>query len=78
MQDKKDAEAKAEKERLDKIEAEKKEAEKLAKAPIKKQMENWVNSFNLPNLNLENAKKTEIIETFEKFKTWAKQQIENL
>ena len=78
LQDKKDAEVKAERERLDKIEAEKKEAEKLAKAPIKKQMENWVNSFNLPNLNLENAKKTEIIETFEKFKKWAKKEIENL
>lgn len=78
LQAKKDAEIKAENERLAKIEAEKKEAEKLAKAPIKNQLTIWVDSFSIPKTNVDNATSKEIIAKFEAFKTWAKTQIENL
>lgn len=75
---KKEAEEKAEKQRLDKIESERKEAEKLSKAPIKKQMSVWVNSFELPRINLDNETSKEIIVKFESFKKWSLSQIENL
>ena len=68
---KKDAEEKS------KIEAQK-EAEKLAKAPIKKQLTIWVDSFELPNTNIDNETSKEIIEKFESFKKWSKSIIEKL
>lgn len=75
---KKEAEAKAEADRLAEIERQKKEADKLAKAPIKKQLSVWVDSFLIPELNIDNEKKTLITEKFEAFKKWAKAEIENL
>jgi colicin import membrane protein len=75
---KKEAEAKAETDRLAEIERQKKEADKLAKAPIKKQLSVWVDSFLIPELNIDNEKKTLITEKFEAFKKWAKAEIENL
>lgn len=78
---KKEAEEKAEKERIKKLEAERKEAEKLAKAPIKKQLNNWVDGFNidLPNSELlNNETALEIKNKFEVFKNWAKTQVNNL
>jgi hypothetical protein len=75
---KKDAEEQAEKDRLAKIEADKKEAEKLAKAPIKKQLENWVNLFESPISPMQHEKVTLILEKFETFKKWSKEQIESL
>lgn len=75
---KKDAEHKAEllkqSERL-KAEA---EAEKLAKAPIKKQLSTWVNSFELPTTNVDNEVSKEVKEKFEAFKKWANNQVNNL
>lgn len=78
-------ELKAEKDRQAKVLAEQKaaqekaekEAEKLAKAPIKKQLSVWVNSFEIPK-TIENQTASEIIAKFEAFKTWALNQVESL
>lgn len=75
---KKEAEAKAEMDRLAEIERQNKEADKLAKAPIKKQLSIWVDGFSIAEINIDNDKKTLIKEKFESFKKWAKQEIENL
>lgn len=75
---KKDAEIKAEKERLEAEKLAKLEAEKLAKAPIKKQLNVWVDSFEIKQTSIEHAKTTEIIAKFESFKKWAKNEIENI
>ena len=53
-------------------------AEKLAKAPIKKQLSVWVESFELPILALENETALSIKNKFEAFKNWANKEIENL
>lgn len=75
---KKEAEIKAEKERLALLEQQKKEAEKLAKAPVKKQLSVWVNSFEINNIDIDNEVTKEIIEKFESFKKWSLTKIENL
>lgn len=56
----------------------KKEAEKLAKAPIKKQLSLWVDDFQPPVNNLQNETKKLILEKFEAFKKWAKEQVESI
>lgn len=56
----------------------KKEAEKLAKAPIKNQLTTWVNSFELPSTQVDNELSNEIKSKFEAFKKWSLNQIENL
>jgi hypothetical protein len=70
-----EAKERAEKEAIEKAkEAErlaKLEAEKLAKAPIKKQMQEWVNSFEIPQTNIQNDQVKEIQEKFEAFKIWS-------
>ncbi len=81
LQDKKDAEIKAETERKLAEENAKKEAEKLAKSPIKKQLNLWVESFNidLPNSELLNHQAAlNINQKFESFKKWAKNEVESL
>ena len=75
---KKDADLKAENERLEAEKLAKIQADKLAKAPIKKQLTIWVDSFNLPNKNVENELSKDIELKFEAFKKWAKTQIDNL
>jgi len=75
---KKEAELLAEKERKEAELKAKKEAERLAKAPIKKQMIIWVSMFDLPVIEIENEKKTLILEKFNSFKEWAKKEIEQL
>ena len=75
---KKDAELKAEN---DRIEAEKKaklETEKLAKAPIKKQLNVWVDSFEINPLSTQHELADSIFAKFESFKKWAKSEIEKL
>ena len=86
--DKKDAiiakqksDAQAEVERLEKIETErlaKIEADK--KAPIKKQLEVWVNSFQneIPEQLRDNEIANEILSKFWSFKSWANNQVNNL
>lgn len=78
LQAKKEAEIKAENERKEAELQAKKEADKLAKAPIKKQLTIWVDGFTIPEINVENDKKTLIKEKFESFKKWAKNEIELL
>lgn len=81
LQAKEDAETKAKIEAENKRLAEKKEAEKRAKAPVKKQLNIWVDGFNieLPNSELLNNDKALIIKTkFDAFKKWAKSEIESL
>jgi len=71
---KKDAEIKAASELKERHQAE----AKAAKAPIKQQLNNWVNSFSLGKPLSENETTIEIEEKFELFKKWAKTKIEAL
>lgn len=75
---KKEAEAKAESERIAEEKRLRLEADKKAKAPIKKQLSIWVDEFTIPEINVENEKKTLIIQKFEAFKKWAKSEIESI
>ena len=75
---KRDAEIKAEQQRIEAELKAKKEAEKLAKAPIKKQLIMWVDSFELKDTKIEHEKKNQIIEKFESFKHWAKNEIDKI
>lgn len=77
LQAKKDAEIKSENERK---QAELKAIEEYeinAKAPIKKQLNQWVDSFSLPKPISENDTTTEIEIKFEAFRSWAKKIVEN-
>lgn len=78
LQAKKDAEAKAERERIAEEEKQKKETAKLAKAPIKKQLNAWVNSFEIPTTTIENEKSELIKAKFEAFKKWSLSEIESM
>ena len=78
LQAKKDAEAKAEAERMANIEAERKEAERLAKEPVKKQLTVWIESMQINPSPVDNPTAREIEAKFNSFKTWAKQQINNI
>lgn len=53
------------------------EKERLAKLPEKEKMNNWVNSFELPELDIENATEKLIKEKFEAFKKWSNNQVKN-
>lgn len=75
---KKEAEEKAERERLAEIERQKKEAEKLAKEPVKKQMTAWIDLFTAPEKTVDNDLSNDILSKFESFKKWAKSEIEKL
>jgi hypothetical protein len=74
----KDAELKAENSRIAKIESDKLEADKLAKAPIKKQLGIWVENFDIPLPKVANETTLDIARKFEAFKKWAKLEIEKL
>ena len=78
LQAKKDAEAKAERERLAEIDRKAKEDAKLAKAPIKKQLNAWVSSFDIPECSIENEKSKLIKAKFEAFKKWSLAEIESM
>jgi colicin import membrane protein len=75
---KKEAEAEAERKRVAAELAEKKEAEKLAKAPIKKQLSAWVDTFEIQGAPVMNEVSTDIQSKFSAFKKWAKSEIEKL
>lgn len=75
---KRDAEIEAENKRIEAEKLAKLEAEKLAKAPIKKQLNLWVDSFEIPSLNIDNEKATLIKEKFEAFKKWSKSEINKI
>ena len=57
--------------------AEKANAEKLAKAPIKEQLTKWVESFDIPG-TLSHEKAELITAKFIAFKKWAKAEIESI
>jgi hypothetical protein len=78
LQDKKDAEIRVENQRREIEILAKKEADKLAKAPIKQQLSAWVETFELPHLQSDNQKAKEVKARFESFKTWAMLEIESI
>ena len=80
LQAKKDAETKAENERLAKIEADKKAADKLLKAGQKKQIESWIETFQIeiPEHLKDDKIANDILSKFWSFKSWAKKETENL
>ena len=81
LKSKKDAEIKAENERKLAEEKAKKESDKLAKAPVKNQLNIWVDDFNidLPNSELLNNDTALAIKLkFESFKKWAKQEVDKI
>jgi len=69
--------AKADAELKAKLQAEA-EAAKLAKAPVKKQLTVWVDSFELPNTTVDSEITKEIKSKFEAFKNWSLTQINNI
>lgn len=75
---KQDAETKAQKEREAAELKTKQDAEKLAKAPVKKQLQSWVNSFELPASSVDNETSKIIVDKFNAFKSWASTQVDNL
>ena len=76
---KKEAEERAANEKRIAEEKAQKEADKLAKAPVKKQLSVWVNSFIIPNVPVENNEVADNINSkFNAFKNWALEQIEKL
>lgn len=78
IREKQEAELKAKKEKEKEEMEAKKAADKLAKAPIKKQLTAWVNSFSLPSTNIENQTQKDIQEKFDLFIDWSIKQIENI
>lgn len=78
LSEEKAAREKAESGRQAEIKRKQIDAEKLAKAPIKKQMNIWVDSFTIPEIAIENEKKELIRQEFEAFKRWAKTEVEGL
>lgn len=78
LADKKRIEKEAEESRLAGIERQRLEAEKLAKAPIKEQLNKWVNSFNIDEISIENEVSNDIKAKFESFKKWSISQIDKM
>lgn len=78
LADKKRIEKEAEEARLSGIERQRLEAEKLAKAPIKEQLNKWVNSFNIDEISIENEVSNDIKAKFESFKKWSISQIDKM
>ena len=75
---KRKAELEAENKRIKEEQEKKKEAERLAKAPIKNQLNAWVNSFEIPETNVDNDVSKLIKEKFNAFKDWSLTQVEKL
>jgi hypothetical protein len=78
LQARKNTELKAENEKKEAALKAQKEAEKLAKAPIKKQLENWVNSFEITGAPVMNDTSKDIQVKFTAFKKWAISEINKL
>ncbi len=72
------AELKAKKEAEIKAELERKAAEQKAQEPVQKQLLGWIDSFELPVLEVESEAKEAILSKFEYFKNWAKNQVKNV
>ena len=78
LEAKRQAELKAENERKEVERLAKLEAERLAKAPIKDKLNNWVNSFEIQGAPISNEVTDEIQAKFTAFKKWAINQIEKI
>jgi flagellar biosynthesis GTPase FlhF len=75
LEAKRKAELEAENKRIKEEQEKKKEAERLAKAPIKNQLNTWVNSFEIPETNVDNDVSKLIKEKFNAFKDWSLTQV---
>ena len=73
-----DAKEKAEQEKKAEAERLKKEQEELKKAPVKNQLQKWVDGFELPSTDVDNETSKIIKHKFEAFKKWSKEQINNI
>ena len=78
LEAKRKAEQESENKRIKEEQEKKKEAEILAKAPIKKQLNAWVNSFEIPETNVDNDVSKLIRDKFNAFKDWSLTQVEKL
>lgn len=78
LEAKRKAELEAERKRIKEEQEKKKEAERLAKAPIKNQLNAWVNSFEIPETNVNNDVSKLIKDKFNAFKDWSLTQVEKL
>ena len=78
LEAKRKAELEAENKRIKEEQEKKKEAERLAKAPIKNQLNAWVNSFEIPETNVDNDVSKLIKDKFNAFKDWSLTQVDKL
>lgn len=78
LQARQEAEDLANKQKIAEEQKAKADAEKLAKAPIKKQLAVWVDNFSIVGSPVINETSTEIEAKFNAFKSWAKLQVENI
>ena len=78
LEEKRKSELEDENKRIKEEQEKKKEAERLAKAPIKNQLNAWVNSFEIPETNVDNDVSKLIKEKFNAFKYWSLTQVEKL
>lgn len=78
LRDKKEAEERAAIEKRIADEKAQKESEKLAKAPIKEQLNAWVESFSIPQTQIDNETTKVIKEKFDAFKVWCTKQVADL
>lgn len=67
-----------EEQRLKEESEEKKRLEKLAKAPVKKQLSAWIETFSIPEPSFHNETTLEIKNKFEAFKNWASKEVDSL
>jgi len=75
---KEDAERKAKQEEVAKAKEEAERKARLANAPVKNQLTEWVNSFKLPQVDVEHETATLITEKFNSFKDWALNNVNKL
>lgn len=73
-----EAEAMAEAARIAEAKAKEESEIKAAKAPIKKRLSSWVESFELPSTDIDNPTTNVILAKFDSFKKWAEEQVEGI
>jgi colicin import membrane protein len=78
LKDKQDAEAKAIADKEESERVAKEQAEAKEKLPIKNQLSEWANSFELPATQIENSTTKDIREKFQGFKKWAEREVNNI
>ena len=78
IQARKDLELKAKQEAERLAKEELKRLEELKKAPIKKQLQEWINELEITEAPIKNDVSIDIAKRFDSFKKWANNQINNL